>query len=444
MTILSLLLLCNMSLAHSKSHITNQESLMIDFNQWFLNKTMRFDYYHAGSATTETIYFDEIIEEPHFAGSKTSLIDDFGYGAYRFRITDKASGTLLYQRGYCTLMQEWMTTPEAKTMSRAMPESITFPYPRKAVTLTIEVRDKKNAFHKLYSQDIDPESYFIRKFTPTLETMDIAYQGCAEKAVDVVLIPEGYTEADKAEFMKDCNKFAESLFSYAPYGDNKHRFNIRAVWAPSQDSGVSIPGENIWKNTACKAMYYTFDSERYQMTDDMQNLRDIAAHVPYDYIYIISNSQKYGGGAIYNWYGISAAHIYSRPESTRKTYAHEFGHLLLGLGDEYVGGSDTEMYAPGTEPWEANLTALVDGKCKWQDMMDAKTPLPTPHPKGYDRANSYDMKDWKLGAYEGGGYLEKGIYRPMPNCMMNWMHTQDLFCPVCDKTIREYIAFLTK
>lgn len=415
-----------------------------DFNTWFYNKTMRFDYYHAGNAESESIYFDEVLEEPYYAGSKTSLIDDFGYGNYRFRVIDKATGTLIYQKGYGTLMNEWMTTPEAKTMQKAMPESIVFPYPRKAVTLAIDARDKQNNFCEIYRQDIDPESYFIRRNRPSLQYVDIAYQGNSDYCVDVVLIPEGYTEADKEQFMKDCQVFAESLFSYAPYGDNKSRFNIRAVWAPSVDAGVTIPGENIWKNTAGKVTYYTFDSERYQMTDDMQNLRDIAANAPYDYIYIISNSQKYGGGAIYNWYGISAAHIFARPESIRKTYAHEFGHLLLGLGDEYVGGSDTDLYTPGIEPWEANLTALVDGKCKWADMVDAKTAIPTPVPNGYNRTNSYKMSDWKLGAYEGGGYIEKGIYRPMPNCMMNWMHTQDLFCPVCDKAIREYIDFLTK
>ena len=415
-----------------------------DFDSWFLNKTMRFDYYHAGNAESESIYFDEIIEEPYDAGSKTSLIDEFGYGNYRFRIMDKASGKLIYQRCYCTLMNEWMTTPEAKTMQKAMPESIVFPYPRKAVTLAIDARNKKNEFYELYRKDIDPESYFVRKTSPSLQYVDIAYQGNSEHCVDVVLIPEGYIEADKAQFMEDCKGFADALFSYAPYGDNKARFNVRAVWAPSKDSGVSIPGEYVWKNTACKVTYYTFDSERYQMTDDMHNLRDIAANAPYDYIYIISNSQKYGGGAIYNWYGISAAHIFSRPASTRKTYAHEFGHLLLGLGDEYVGGADTEMYIPGIEPWERNLTALVDGKCKWGDMIDQKTPVPTPAPKDYDKYKEYNMSEWKLGAYEGGGYIEKGIYRPMPNCMMNWMHTQDLFCPVCDKAIREYIEFLTK
>jgi len=414
------------------------------FDTWFMNKTMRFDYYHAGSADSESIYFDEIIEEPYFAGSKTNLIDNFGYGNYRFRIIDKASGTLIFQRCYGTLMNEWMTTPEAKTMQKAMPESIVFPYPRKSVTLAIDARDKQNNFFEIYKQDIDPENYFIRKTSPSLQYIDIAYQGNSEHCVDVVLIPEGYIEADKEQFLKDCQGFCDAMFSYAPYGDNKNRFNVRAVWAPSKDSGVTMPGEYVWKNTACKVTYYTFDSERYQMTDDMQNLRDIAANAPYDYIYIISNSQKYGGGAIYNWYGISAAHIFARPESIRKTYAHEFGHLLLGLGDEYVGGSDTDMYTPGIEPWEANLTALVDGKCKWSDIMDAKTAIPTPIPNGYERTQTHKMSEWKLGAYEGGGYIEKGIYRPMPNCMMNWMHTQDLFCPVCDKAIREYIEFLTK
>ncbi|MCF0203329.1 MAG: peptidase M64, partial [Bacteroidaceae bacterium] len=272
-----------------------------NFSDWFYNKTMRFDYYHAGSATTEAIYFDEIIEEPYFAGSKASLIDDFGYGNYRLRIVDKASGKLIYQRGYDNLMKEWRTTTEAKTISKAMPESVVFPYPRKAVTLYIDVRNKQNEFKQLYSHDIDPESYIIRKSTPSLQTLDIAYQGSSEHCVDIVLIPEGYTTIEKAQFEKDCQNFVESLFSYAPYGDKRNKYNVRAVWAPSEQSGVSKPGEHEWKNTVCKVRYYTFYSERYQMTEDMQALRDIAANVPYDYIYIISNSQKYGGGAIYNW-----------------------------------------------------------------------------------------------------------------------------------------------
>ena len=112
------------------------------------------------------------------------------------------------------------------------------------------------------------------------------------------------------------------------------------------------------------------------MVADFQSLRDIAAHVPYDYIYVLSNTQKYGGGGIFNFYGISAAH---HPTRTGKIYVHEFGHLLLGLGDEYVGTTSyDDMYARDIEPWEANLTTLdgLDDKFTKAMVTDAK-----PEPK---------------------------------------------------------------
>jgi hypothetical protein len=51
-----------------------------EFDKYFQDKTMRFDYYHAGTATEEHFYFDKLKEEPYFAGSKVSLIDNSGYG----------------------------------------------------------------------------------------------------------------------------------------------------------------------------------------------------------------------------------------------------------------------------------------------------------------------------------------------------------------------------
>ena len=149
------------------------------------------------------------------------------------------------------------------------------------------------------------------------------------------------------------------------------------------------------------------------MVDDFQRLRDIAAHVPYDYIYVLSNTQKYGGGGIFNFYGISAAH---HPTRTGKIYVHEFGHLLLGLGDEYVGTTSyDDMYARDIEPWEANLTTLV----------------------GFEY-------EGVVGVFEGGGYAAKGVYRPWRNCLMNNLHRTDEFCPVCTKAICDYIEFLCR
>lgn len=404
------------------------------FDKYFQDKTMRFDFYHCGNQESENYFFDELIEEPYWAGSKTSLIDDSGYGNQMFKIWDAASGELLYSRSYCTLFNEWQTTPEAMETSKCMPESVVFPFPKKDVKLELYARNKKGKFEKKFEYDIRVNSYFIKKFIPKYETFEVRYNGNPEHRVDIVLLPEGYSANEKEKFMEACNTFAGEFFTYSPYKENASRFNIRAVWAPSEESGVTIPGEHIWRRTALKAAYYTFDSERYQMVEDFQNVRDIAAHVPYDYIYILSNTQKYGGGGIYNFYGISAAH---HPTRTGKIYVHEFGHVLLGLGDEYVGNvSYNDMYPLDVEPWEENLTTLVDFERKdWYRMLDAKTQIPTP-------LNTKDMQ--ALGVYEGGGYVQKGVYRPWQNCLMNNLHKTDQFCPVCTHAIQKQIDFLCK
>ena len=59
-----------------------------------------------------------------------------------------------------------------------------------------------------------------------------------------------------------CKGFADDFFSYEPYTANKQNFNIRAVWSPSEESGVSIPGEHIWKNTV-KLLYLQMQYNNY-------------------------------------------------------------------------------------------------------------------------------------------------------------------------------------
>lgn len=401
------------------------------FEKYFLEKTLRFDYYHCGDAHEETYYFDELKEEPYWAGSRKSLIDSTGYGNQLFKIIDLNSGREIYSRSFCTLFNEWQITEEAQKIRKAMPESIVFPFPKNPVRLELYARNRKGVFEKKLEQDIVPTSPFIRQFTPQYETVEIAYNGRPENRVDLVLVPEGYTAAEKDKFILACHHFAKELFSYSPYQENSSRFNIRAVWAPSRESGVTLPGEHVWRNTVAKAQFYTFDSERYQMIEDFQGLRDIAAHVPYDYIYVLSNTQKYGGGGIYNFYGISAAH---HPTSTGKIYVHEFGHLLLGLADEYTGdASYNDMYRPEVEPWEENLTTLTDFEKKdWKKMIGASTPVPTPATEKYNGS---------IGVYEGGGYVTKGVYRPYQTCLMKEFST-DQFCPVCRHAIQKHIDFL--
>ena len=432
--------------------LTVPTSAQVNFDDYFVNKTMRLDYYHAGDATSEHFFVDEVIEEPYWAGNKNYLVDESNLGNHQFKVIDKASGKVIYARGFNTLFNEWQCTPEAKVTAKAMPEGVVFPYPKHDIVVEFYTRENATGtMHKRFAYEIDVDSYFIRKARPTLKTTDIHYTGNPAQRVDVVIIPEGYTEAEKEKFMEAAKAFAEDILCYAPYAEYRDKFNFRAVWAPSEESGVSIPGENLWRNTVLNAHYYTFDSERYQMFEDYQRVLDIAANVPYEIIYVLTNSQKYGGGGIYNFYGMSAANIPGA--STRKTYSHEFGHLFVGLADEYVGGTEmSDLYFSNVEPWEANITTLTDLEAKaWHSLLpkgfgkeDIDHRAWELNPKNPEAPAFNPKKPWKLGIYEGGGYLQHGVYRPWPNCMMNWFHTIDEYCPVCQEAVREMIKRYTE
>ena len=403
------------------------------FNKYFEDKSLRLDYYHCGNAETEKYFFDELIQEPYWAGSETNMIDTKGYGNHLVEVRTIDDNELVYSRGYCTLFDEWQTTPEAKTTDCCYPESVIVPFPREKVVVSILSRNKKGEFEKKFEYQVDPKSYFIKKEREKLPVFDVVHSGNSNKKVDLVLLPEGYSESQRELFEVDCKKFADEFFSYAPYSQNKDKFNIRGVWAASKDEGPDIPGQNIWNKTRLNGSYYTFDSERYLMIKDFQGVRDVAGNAPYDYIYILANTEKYGGGAVYNFYGISAAH---HAEEAGKIYIHEFGHLFAGLGDEYVGGVEySDFYPTNIEPWEPNLTTLVDFDKKWKNMLPEGTAIPT--------ATKFENSK-KLGVYEGGGYVSKGVYRPWINCLMNNLHTIDVFCPVCSKSIQEMIDFNCK
>ena len=400
------------------------------FSKLFEEKTLRLDYFHCGNTDSEKFFFDELIQEPFWAGSKTNLIDTNCYGNNFLEVRTADTRELVYSRGYSTLFGEWQTTPEAKTTDRCYPEAVLIPFPREKVIVSITCRNKEGVFEKKYEYTVDPKSYSIKKERENLPVFDVVNSGNPAEKVDIVLLPEGYTNKQKEIFIADCKKFADEFFNYAPYSQNKKNFNIRGVWKPSKQEGPDIPGDNIWNETCLKSSFYTFGSERYLMVNDFQGVRDMAGNAPYDYIYILANTDKYGGGAIYNFYGISAAH---HADETGKIYIHEFGHLFAGLADEYVGGVEySDFYPTNIEPWEPNLTTLVAFDKKWKNMLPEGTPVPTP---------DNQWKKGKLGVYEGGGYVSKGVYRPWLNCLMNNLHTTDVFCPVCSKAIQEMIDF---
>jgi hypothetical protein len=403
------------------------------FEKYFLDKTLRLDYFHTGNDKEEVYSIDELIEEPYWGGSKINLVDTFGYGKYLFKVYAVKEDSLIYSRGYSSLFGEWQTTDEAKTTWRSFSESVVFPFPKDSVRVAFFSRNWDGVFEKKFEYVVNPSDPYIKKerrlVYPSFEALR---NGDPNQKVDIVVLPEGYSQEEMGEFINDCNRFAGEFFIYAPYAENRDQFNILGILAPSAESGTDIPQESVWKSTILNSNYYTFGSERYLMSYDNKSVRDLAANAPYDQIYILVNSKKYGGGAIYNYYNVSVMNN----GLSNKIITHEFGHGFAGLADEYYDSSTgyNEFYNLEIEPWEANITTLVDFEKKWSYLVAKKTPVPTPDKKKYQD---------RVGVFEGGGYVAKGVYRPVYDCLMK-SFDGEVYCPVCSVAIQQMIDFYSE
>ncbi len=404
----------------------------IKFDDFFLDKTFRFDFFHTGNKETEIISFDKMIEEGRWSGSKRNMIDTSYYGNYFLKVFDIEYNTLIYSRGFSTLYQEWQTTEEAKTLTRTFSGSVLIPFPKSIIKIKIYKRNRSNKFEKKYENTVDPRNYFIiKEKRKPFESFKVHYSGEPESKLDIVFIPEGYTKEEMNKFRKDCQRFAGYLFDYSPFNENREKINVWGIDAPSLESGTDIPAKEEWKETLLNSSFYTFDSERYLMTSDYFTVRDVAANVPYDQIFIIVNTPKYGGGAIYNFYSMTS----SDDKRANQIFIHEFAHGLAGLADEY-GNDNTylNMYPLDVEPWEPNITTLVNFDSKWKNMIEPGTPIPTPAEEKYKS---------KIGVFEGGGYVAKGVYRPTFNSIMN-SFTSNEFNLVCKDVLQKIINFYSE
>jgi hypothetical protein len=365
------------------------------FDSLFFDRGLRIDLVHAGTATSEWYALDEIIAEPYWGGSKTNLVDTLKYGQHFLEVYDEASNELIYSRGYGSLFGEWQTTIEAKTVVRSFAETVLFPFPKNPVKVLLYSRNRNGLFDSVFGLRVDPGSYFIKPLQrEQWPVFEVEVNALPERAVDIVLLADGYTLNEMGKFINDSRDFVQSLFSFEPLSTYRHRFNIRAVLAPSMESGAGIPADSVWPHTILSSSFYTFDSERYCMTMDHKKVRDLAANAPYDQIYILLNTKKYGGGGIYNFYSLSTV----GNTLSAKVIVHEFGHGFAGLGDEYYDSSTAynDFYNLEIEPWEPNLTTLVDFEKKWPHLIADTIPIPTT-----DTAVYKDV----TGVFEGGGYV---------------------------------------
>jgi hypothetical protein len=401
------------------------------YRHFFTGERLRYDYITAGNDTSISITDGGFFKEPLWGGSSTNLIDTFRYGEMMLEVYDSLSGIQIYSRGYSTLFKEWQTTQEAETQRRAFKESVIMPYPFKTVAIKINDRQSDLSFKKIHTVYFNPSSVNITALSQPVSTevRFIDSTGLPDERTDIVFVAEGYDLALRDKFFTDARRFVKVFYSWEPYSDFRFAFNIYAVFAPSAQNGTDNPCDSVYVNTVLESSLNTFNSGRYLTVTDIPRLRNIVAGVPYDQICVLVNSEEYGGGGIYNLFTIFT----TDNQNAAFLLHHEFGHAFASLADEYYTSPVTfrNVFNLNIEPYQPNITTLVDFDKKWNNLLSDTIPVPTP-----DTAVYKDV----IGLFEGAAYSKKGIYRPSLDCSMKSISCNN-FCPVCKRAIIEMIRF---
>lgn len=357
------------------------------FDKYFENATLRMDYSHSGRVGVEYFTLERFLKVPEWAGSKVNLIDTLSLGVHKVEMREKSSGKLLFSKGYCSLMEEWLTMPEAKNSCGNFQEVMLFPFPKTDVEFWFFTRDDKNEYKLISKIDFDKSALEEAKREDFAKTITLHKAGKSNKCLDIAIVPAGYTKQEKEKMYKDLEMYAGYFFSKPPFSDAKDKINIIGIERFDSESGLPGLKSSTATTNGIGVHYNTFGSERYIMTEQLWALHDALTGASYDQIVILCNSEVYGGGGIYNFY----ATTYLNPKNSF-VLIHEFGHSFAGLADEYSSNdSDAGLVSVETEPWERNITSLKNFKGKWEDMIDKSTPIPTPCTKEYE----------KVGVFEG-------------------------------------------
>jgi len=460
------------------------------FAAHFRDETLRIDYFHTGDAKTETVALDAVHRQGAWAGSRVHLVDDLDLGRYCAKLYDAAGGALLWSRGFDSYFGEWQTTGDAgRGVQRTYHESVLAPCPRDSVVFALESRRDDGTMAEIFRAAVDPDAWTVHRDPPPagILTVDAAVAGDPHRCVDIAIVGEGYTADQADKFKADVARFAKVLLDHQPYAAHRDAISVRGVLRPSQESGCDEPSRGVWRRTALGCTFDSLGSERYLLTEDNRAMRDIAQVVPYDVLYIMVNHERYGGGGIYNLF----CTFTSDNQWSEYVFLHEFGHSFAGLADEYYTSDVAydSFYSTRVEPRERNITALLDpARLKWRDLCTGG-PLPTPwHKDEYDamdlayqeqrravneriaelmrggapadqveaakaegealsRTHQEKIDAWfarnpardAVGAFEGAGYLSRGLYRSQLDCIMFTKGVKP-FCAACRRGIEEVIA----
>ncbi len=417
-------------------------ALLLSLSIWAQDRTLRVDYVFSGTDKASEISLDRMYSFDGWAGRRVNLDKVPVKGNGQISMTDAATGMVLYRLPFSTLFQEWQTSEESTRVRKSFENTFLLPMPSAKALVKVELYDFKGAVSASLKHVVDPSDILIRHLNAAVPAHRyLLKSGDPSEKIDVAVVAEGYTADETEKFYEHAQTAVDAIMAHAPFGEYKDRFNFVAVALESKDSGVSVPREGLWLDTAVGSNYDTFYMERYLTTTSVNIMHDRLCGIPYEHIVILANTDTYGGGGIFNSYTLTTAlHPAFKP-----VVVHEFGHSFAGLGDEYYYDDGyVAYYYPDSEPWEQNITTLYDFGSKWDDMLPVVVQVPTSVPEGNVWNKISEGADPKsfIGVYEGGGYQSKGVYRPYPDCRMK-TNAAPVFCPVCQRAIAGIIEFYT-
>lgn len=403
-----------------------------NFNQYFENKTLRLDYVFGGNNKEQYVMLDELSSYPLWAGRTHHLSENVLKGNGQVRVFDEKTNKLIYTNSFSTLFQEWLSTEEAVRATKSFENVFLVPFPKDEVKIELVLFDRDGREKSKLIHQVDPKDILIhQKGVKDITEYDYVHKAADQtKAINVVFVAEGFIKNEMDKFIDAVKISIEQILTHKPFDKFTDNFNFIAVKSESLDSGVSVPRTAEWKKTAVESNFDTFYSERYLTTNRIKKLHDVLAGIPYEHIVILANTDVYGGGGIYNAYTLTT----TGHKDFKPVVVHEFGHSFAGLADEYFYPDDvlSDFISSQSEPWEKNITTLVDFDSKWKKMLQEDTPVPTPEK---------EADQYKIGVYEG--LKGKKIYKATLDCRMK-TNQYPAFCSVCQSAIEELILFYTE
>ena len=234
---------------------------------------------------------------------------------------------------------------------------------------------------------------------PTIPVYTIQKTRSDTENMVVVVCGEGYTKSQQGKFINDVKRLWQDAMKYEPYRSYADRFNVYALCTASEstfDNGGStffdvivdkynspVISNNLhgsqWKNhifERCIGPEFIekIHDAHIKKTTDPNTMPSGSEYEPYYYVHdyiaqfamVVNTKSDFGGAYNNREYGF---HYFISPSDSyraSKTFAHEFGHGLLGLGDEYSNGyllEDKELKS-------LNLSSVEDPeKIKWRQLL---------------------------------------------------------------------------